>query len=113
MREHENDYGAWSNAGYVALDNGDFQSALAYFAKAWKLFYAPKDKHTGTQELDVCWGTIVAEYYSGDKKAAKNLYHALKENYPQYVVTTSLKQLPLVWSDATVKLIDKVAADLK
>jgi tetratricopeptide (TPR) repeat protein len=112
-RDHENDYGAWSNAGYAALDNGEFQSALGYFAKASKLFYASKDKHTVTQELDVCWGTIVAEYFSGNKKAAKDLYRALKKEYPQFLVTTSLKQLPLVWSDATVKLIDKVAADLK
>ncbi len=83
------------------------------FSKASQLFYASKDKHTVTQELDVCWGMIVARYYSGDKKSAKNLYHAVKKQYPEFVTTTALKQLPLVWSAETVKLIDKATADLK
>jgi tetratricopeptide (TPR) repeat protein len=113
IRGNGNNYSAWSNAGYAALDNGDFQSAVSRFSKAVQLFDASKEKHTGTQELDVCWGLIVAEYYSGDKKTAKNLYRALKKDYPEFVTTTALKRLPLVWSDGTVKLIDKVAADFK
>jgi tetratricopeptide (TPR) repeat protein len=60
IRGNENNYSAWSNAGYAALDNGDFQSAVSRFAKASQLFYASKEKHTGTQEMDVCWGLIVA-----------------------------------------------------
>ena len=110
---NENNYVAWSNAGYVALDNGDFQSAVSHFSKAEQLFYASKEKHTVTQELDLCWGSIVAKYYSGDKKNAKTLYRAVKKQYPQFVTMPALKQLPLVWSDGTVKLIDKVTADLK
>ena len=77
------------------------------------MFYASKDKHTVTQEVDLCWGIIIADYYSGDKKSAKNLYREVKKNYPQLVTTTALKQLPLVWSDGTAKLIDRVAADFK
>ena len=110
---NENNYVAWSNAGYVALDSGEFRSATSYFSKALNLFDASKEKHTVTEELDLCWGTIVAEYYSGDKKKAKNLYRVVKKDYPQFVTTNALKQLPLVWSDSTVKLIDKVAADFK
>jgi tetratricopeptide (TPR) repeat protein len=113
IRGNENVYSAWSNAGYAALDNNDFQSAVARFSKALQLYDASKEKHTVTQELDVCWGLIVAEYYSGDKKDAKTLYRAVKKDYPQFVTTTALKQLPLVWSDGTVKLIDKIAADFK
>lgn len=113
IRGNEKSYVAWSNAGYAALDNGDFQSAVSYFRKAVQLFYDSKEKHTVTQELDVSWGTIVADYYGGDKKDAKNVYHLLKKDYPQFGTTTSLKQLPLVWSDTTIKLIDKIIADFK
>jgi hypothetical protein len=104
---------AWSNAGYVSLDNGDFRSAVFDFSKASQLFYAAKEKHTVTQELDLCWGTITAKYYSGDKKSAKTLYREVKKQYAQFVTTMALKQLPLVWSDTTVKLIDKITADFK
>jgi hypothetical protein len=97
----------------IVLDSGEFRSATSYFSKALNLFDASKEKHTVTEDLDLCWGTIVAEYYSGDKKKAKNLYRVVKKDYPQFVTTNALKQLPLVWSDSTVKLIDKVAADFK
>lgn len=113
VREDPNSYATWSNAGYAALDSGDFQSAYSRFAKAVQLFGASKDKHTVTQELDVYWGSLVAEYFTGDKKNAKQLYRELKKDYPQFVATATLKQLPLVWSDGTIKLIDKVAADFK
>ncbi len=113
ISKNENEYTAWSNAGYVSLDNGDFKTAIAQFVKAWQLFYASKDKHTGTQELDLWWGSIAAEYYSGDKKRAKTMYRALKKTYPEFSTTTTIKQLPLVWSDDTVRLIDKITAELK
>jgi tetratricopeptide (TPR) repeat protein len=113
IRDSENDYGAWSNAGYVALDNRDFQSAIGYFSKAVQLFYNSKDKHTVTQELDVSWGILIAEYYSGDNKKAKVLYRELKKDYPQFCTTSALKQLPLVWSTYTVRLIDTIVADWK
>ena len=113
VRADQNDYGAWDNAGYAALDNGDFQSAISYFAQSWKLFYASKDKHTVNQELDLWWGTIAAEYYSGNKKLARDTYRTLKKTYPQFATTLGLKQLPLLWSDATVKLIDRAIPDLQ
>lgn len=113
IRGNENSYVVWSNAGYVALDNGDFQTATSYFSKAWQIFNASKDKHTVTQELDLGWGFVTAEYFSGDKKGAKAFYRVLKKTYPQFTTTIALKQLPLVWSDATVKLIDRVSTDLK
>jgi tetratricopeptide (TPR) repeat protein len=94
IKGNENNYSAWSNAGYAALDNGDFQSAVLRFSKATQLYEASKDKHTGTQALDVCWGLIVASYYSGDKKDAKTLYRAVKKNYPEFGTTAALKQLP-------------------
>jgi tetratricopeptide (TPR) repeat protein len=113
IRDNERVYGAWSNAGYVALDNRDFQSALSYFSKAVQLLYDSKDKHTVTEELDVSWGTLIAEYYSGDTKKAKALYRELKKEYPQFCTSSALKQLPLVWSAYTVKLIDIIVADWK
>jgi len=106
IHENETDYGAWSNAGYVALDNLDFPTALSYFGKASQLFYASKDKHTVTQELDVSWGIILARYYSGDQKDAKSLFQAVKKTYPEFITSSALKQLPLVWSSTTVRLID-------
>ena len=112
IQGNEKSYAAWSNAGYAAVDNGDFQSAVSYFGKAVKLFYDSKEKHTVTQELDVDWGTIIAEYYSGDKKNAKNVYRLLKKDYPQFATTTNLKQLPLVWSNTTIKLIDKIISGI-
>lgn len=113
IKGSENDYTAWSNAGYVALDNGQFQSAAAYFAKAYEIFYASKDKHTGTEELDLNWGITLAGYYSGDKKDARTLYRAIRKNYPQFATMTDLKELPLVWSDNTQGLINQVLADFK
>ena len=113
VRASPNDYGAWDNAAYVALDNGDFQTAVTYFSKSTQLFYASKDKHTVNQELDLWWGALTAEYYSGDKKRAKELYRSLQKTYPQYTTTLSLKQFPLLWSDTTVKLMDRAAADLQ
>jgi tetratricopeptide (TPR) repeat protein len=113
IRGNENNNTVWSNAGYAALDNGDFQSAITDFAKAWELFYASKEKHTVIEELDLWWGTLAAEYYSGDKKRAKELYRTLKKTYPQFATTIALKQLPLLWSDNTVKLMDKATEDLK
>lgn len=113
IKGNENSNGAWSNAGYAALDNADFPDAVSYFSKAWQLFYASKQKHTVVEELDLWWGTMTAEYYSGDKKAAKELYKTLKKTYPEFSTTISLKQLPLLWSDNTEKLMDKAAADLQ
>lgn len=113
IHENENDYTAWSNAGYVELDIGDFQSALSHFAKAIRIFYASKEKHTGAEELDVSWGLITAEYYSGDRKGAKSLYRAIKKDYPGFLTTSALKQLPLVWSNGTVKLIDRLTTDFR
>jgi tetratricopeptide (TPR) repeat protein len=113
IKGNEDNYVAWSNAGYVALDNGQFQTAVSYFAKAREKFDASKEKHTGIQELDLTWGLTLAAYFSGDKKDAKSLYWAIKESYPDYTTMTALKQLPLVWSDATQELVSRVIATLK
>jgi tetratricopeptide (TPR) repeat protein len=112
-RTDEKSYVPWSNAGYVALDNGDFQSARVYFARASQIFSNSKDKHTVTQELDIYWGAITAAYYAGDRKDAKDIYRALKKTYPQFMTTPALKELPLVWSDRTVALINKITSDFK
>jgi tetratricopeptide (TPR) repeat protein len=106
IRANGTAYTTWSNAGYVALDNRNFQLAVSYFAKANQLFYGSKDKHTVTQEVDLAWGTILAEYFSGDKKTAKSVFKALKKEYPDFLSTAALKQLPLVWSDSTIELIE-------
>ena len=104
---------AWSNAGYVALDLGQFQLAGSYFAKAWDLYNASSDKHTVAQELDLMWGLTLANYFNGDKKDAKALYRAIKKSYPDLATMSALKQLPLIWSDGTQTLINKVIADFK
>src|SRR5207245_1568414 len=106
-------YVAWSNAGYVALDNLDFSNALSCFGKASQLFYASKEKHTVTQELDLSWGLVLARYYSGDEKGAKTLFHAIKKTYPQFISSSELKQLPLVWSSITVRLVDGFTAKVR
>lgn len=112
-RSNEKSYVPWSNAGYVALDNGDFQTAVSDFAKATQIFYSSKGKHTITQELDISWGVITATYFSGDKKDAKKMYREVKKVYPNFVTTASLKTLPLIWSDRTVALINKITSDFR
>jgi len=104
---------AWSNAGYVALDTGDYQNALTYFGKARSLYDASDRKHTGAEELDLTWGLVLATYYSGDKKDARILYRAIKKTYPDFAAPASLRQLPLVWSDNTLELVKQVVADFK
>ncbi len=113
IKGNESKYGAWSNAGYVALDNGQFQTAYSYFAKARELFDASKEKHTGIEELDLTWGLTLGAYFSGDKKDARSLYRAIRASYPEYARMTALKQLPLVWSDATQELVSKIIATLE
>ena len=107
-----NQYNVWSNAGYVALDNRDFVTARADFSKAVQLYSESKEKHTVTQELDVYWGSLLALYYSGDRKSAKTVYRELKKQYPQFINSVALKALPLVWSPYTIMLIDTMTADL-
>jgi tetratricopeptide (TPR) repeat protein len=104
---------AWSNAGYVALDNGDYKTAVTYFVKARGLYDDSKIKHTVAEELDLTWGLTLAAYYSGDKKDARSLYRAIKKTYPDFSAPSSLRQLPLVWSDNTLALVEKVVAEFK
>lgn len=104
---------ALSNAGYVALDLGQYKLAGTYFAKSWDLYKASNDKHTVAEELDLSWGLTLADYFSGDKKDAKTLYRAIKKSYPGISSMSALKQLPLVWSDNTQALINKVITDFK
>jgi tetratricopeptide (TPR) repeat protein len=104
---------AWSNAAYVALDLGQYALAKDYFQKSWSLYDASKDKHTVAEELDISWGIILANYYTGDKKDARVLYRAIKKSYPEIATMSALKQLPLVWSQGTQDLINKVIADFK
>lgn len=113
IRGNEKSYVPWSNAGYVALDNGDFQAARTYFAKASQIYYGSKDKHTVTQELDIFWGAITAAYYAEDRKNAKEIYRAVKKTYPRFMNTAALKELPLIWSDRTVALINKITSDFR
>ena len=110
IRGNEKSSEAWSNAGYAALDNGDFQSAASDFSQAFQLFNASTQKHTVTQELDLLWGAILAKYYSGDKKDAKNIYNVIKKQYPQFVTVSALKQLPLVWLQWLVLIVVVYAA---
>jgi tetratricopeptide (TPR) repeat protein len=109
----ENSGTAWSNAGYVALDMGQFATALTDFAKAQKIYSGSTQKHTVTEELDLTWGFLLAAYFTGDRKDSKEIYRQTKKNYPDFSTTAALKQLPLVWSDQTLSLINKAMADFK
>ncbi|HEV2174123.1 MAG TPA: trypsin-like peptidase domain-containing protein, partial [Nitrospira sp.] len=113
IKGHEDNYVVWSNAAYVALDNGQYPTAFSYFAKARQLFDASKEKHTGIQDMDVSWGLTLGAFYGGDKKDAKAMYRSLKKSYPDFATMTALKQLPLVWSDATQELVSRVFATFK
>jgi tetratricopeptide (TPR) repeat protein len=104
---------AWSNAGYVALDLGQYQTALMDFAKSQKIYTADNTKHTITQELDHMWGLLLACYMTGDKKDAKDLYRKLKKTYPDFSSVAKLQQLPLVWSKQTQVLLANVMGDFK
>lgn len=113
IQANEKNYTAWSNAGYVALDNGQYQSALTYFAKAKTIFDSSTEKHTVAEDLDLTWGLVLAGYFDGDRKDAKALYRDIKKEYPDFSTVLALKQLPLIWSDTTQELIGKVIADFK
>jgi len=104
---------SWSNAGYVALDLGQYEVALADFAKADKLYEADTAKHTASEEIDLMWGLLTAGYMTGDKKDAKALYLGMKKTYPDFVTVSGLGQLPLVWSTQTRALVGRIAADFK
>ncbi len=107
------EYTPWSNAGYVALDNGEYQSALTYFSKARECYNASTEKHTVTEEVDLTWGIVLAGYFSGDRKDTKTIYRALNKEYPDLSTLPALKQLPLIWSDRTQALMIRVRADFK
>lgn len=107
------DYTPWSNAGYVALDNGKFREAVADFLAAQKIYGASKTKHTVTQELDLSWGLALSAYYAGDTKDAKSLLHDMRRTYPGYSTVPELKQLPLVWSGTTQSLITTMLSQIK
>ncbi|MGA7521046.1 MAG: hypothetical protein WBW84_01100 [Acidobacteriaceae bacterium] len=104
---------AWSNAGYVAIDEGDFASAARYFTKAKDIYDSSKEKHTVTEELDLSWGIAITLYGSGDRKDAKALYRAIKKTYPEFSNLSTLKQLPLLWSERTQALIGQVIAEFR
>ena len=106
-------YTPWSNAGYVALDNGQYHLALTYFAKAKELYDASTEKHTVTEEIDLTWGILLAAYFNGDRKDAKAIYRGINKAYPDLSTMTALKQLPLIWSDATQVLMSRVMVDFK
>ena len=108
---NDNSNVSWSNAGYVALDMGQYQAALEDFSKAERLYEADKVKHTETEELDLMWGLLVAGYMTGDKEDARVLYSEIKKTYPDFVTVTELKQLPLVWSKQTLVLVQRVIED--
>lgn len=103
----------WSNAGYVALDEGQYAQAAHDFSKAKSLYDASTDKHTVTEELDLDWGIAITLYYSGDRKDAKKLYRAIKHDYPDFATLSGLKQLPLIWSDTTQTLITQMVEGLR
>ena len=104
---------AWSNAGYVALDIGQYQTASVDFGKAAKLYGAEKIKHTVKDELDLMVGAIVAAHETGDQKDAKAWYKDLKKSYPDFASMEALRKLPLVWSSQTQTLVTKTLSDLK
>jgi tetratricopeptide (TPR) repeat protein len=108
-----NQYVSWSNSGWAALDNGQYQTAAQYFTKASELYHASMDRHTGAQELDVNIGVTVATYYAGDVKEARNRFQELKKAHPDFTTMTALKQLPLVWSDRSQDLVSEVFAKLR
>ena len=81
IHANETYYGTWSNAGYVALDNSDFQTALSYFSKATQLLYSSTDKHTVTQELDLSWGDH-CKVLLGRCKRRQDSVSRVKEDIP-------------------------------
>ena len=90
-----------------------YNVALTDLLKAYQLYEGSKNKHTVTEEIDLTWAMILSSYFTGDKKNAKELYRALKKEYPSFVNVIDLRQLPLIWSDQTLRLIATVASDFK
>jgi hypothetical protein len=112
-RENASSHTAWSNAGWAAVDNGNYIAASNLFAKAYNLFTADKAKHTASEEIDLMWGALISHYFGGDRKGAKDIYKGLKKMYPSFVKLENLKQLPLVWSQRSQQLVLEAERDLK
>lgn len=113
LKQDEKSYTSWSNAGYVALDLGRYEIALADLTKASQIFKADGAKHSVTEELDLVWGLLLAEYMQGSKKAAKGIYSDVRKTYPDFSTLSGLEKLPLVWSTQTRTLIATAAANLR
>jgi len=103
---------AWSNAGYVALDLGQYDTAMSDFAQAESLYEVANATHTVTQELDLYWGLLLAGYMAGNKDDAKELYLEIQKENPDFSSVDKLQQLPLVRSRQTIALMTKVSAEL-
>jgi tetratricopeptide (TPR) repeat protein len=103
---------AWSNAGYVALDLGQYDTAMSDFAQAESLYEAANATHTVTQELDLYWGLLIAGYMAGNKDEARELYLEIAKENPDFSSVEKLQQLPLVRSKQTLTLMTKVTAEL-
>jgi tetratricopeptide (TPR) repeat protein len=103
---------AWSNAGYVALDLGQYDTAMSDFSQAESLYEAANATHTVTQELDLYWGLLLAGYMAGNKEEARNLFLEIQKENPDFSSVDKLQQLPLVRSRQTVTLMTRVAAEL-
>ena len=97
---------AHSNYGWAALDANQFNVALDQFYQAVRQY--KEKKLTALQEIDLGWGIVLARYYSGDKKGSSELLNLLRKDYPAAGTLQGIKQLPLVWSDASLLRIKQL-----
>ena len=76
-----NSHTAYSNYGYVLVDSAKFQDAYIQAQKAVSLL--DFSKASETQQADIMWLAILADYFSGHKEEARSwIQTGLKADIP-------------------------------
>jgi len=108
VQESPNDHIAHSNYGWAALDANQFQLAATEFSKAYDQVSAKWNSLPETQVVDLVWGFLIADYYSGERKKVHKLLEIIRKSYPNAATVTGLQQMPLLWSPTTMARIETI-----
>jgi tetratricopeptide (TPR) repeat protein len=97
---------AHSNYAWAALDANEYSLALSEFSFARTLMLADTSSVSEQSMVDLSWGLILANWWSGNEDEAKRIFDLLAANSPSYINLAYVKKLPLVWSDLQLSRIE-------
>lgn len=108
------DYKAHLNYAWAAFDAGKIQLASEEWTTANSL--AVGSDLPWPALVDLAWGVILREYHAGNKKGAREGYRWLAE-YSRAVhrgpSSSGLRQMPLIYSEASLASIEAVSSALR